>query len=613
MADEEGPPVSNVLRHPVLERYDRGEPPGGGPPGGGQPEAPDFWEACPFQVLGRGAGRYWFLDATGELVDVTGAALAHYSKLLELCAGERDWLLARFRQLDSDGNPTAWFVVREAVAAIMRRAGTLASFDAEIPRRRYGLWRVADGYALHRGETIDWCGVERRAGFVEERALWLRLSPRPSVGAPADASLGRELEALFSTWNWRHSASPGVLLGLVVSGWIAGALDWRPHGLVVGEAGSGKTTLLRDVIAGLCPLTRYLNDYTEPGLRQLLSESATSIVLDEAEGDSGTEQRLRRTIEMLRRASSGSGVQSVKGSADHVARQFTLSGSAIMGAIFPPPLEPQDASRFTVLELGPLDPDGAAKLPPASFALRHGAALWGRAIAQVARIDWLIGILRARIIARGYGARLADQLATIAACRWVMVRDTEDDPRGGDVDDDADVLLAVVEHLFVDETERVEAGAGNQALGRLLMTALDMAGDKKALGQVLARVRVLARDIAAAAQEVEAANLVAENRLELRKLDALLQAHGVRWGACEDARGDAPAPPNGLFVVVGAHPRLERAFADTSWAGKRWGAALRQLPGALGSSDVRPQRIGGAKLRVVWVPEIYFGAPESGT
>ncbi len=609
MADEDEPPVSNVLRHPVLERYDRGEPPGGGPPGGGYPEAPDLWESAPFQVLGRGDGRFWFLDKEGALVDAAANSLAQWPTLLGLCGGEKEWLVQHFRQLDRDGNPTAWFNVREATASVMRRAGALPPFDAEIPRRRYGLWKVAGGYALHRGDAIDWCGDERRAGFVEERALWLRLSPRPGAGASADAALGRALEALFATWNWRHASSPAVLLGLVVSGWIAGALEWRPHGFVVGEAGSGKTTLLRDVIAGLCPLTRYLNDYTEPGLRQLLSESATSIVLDEAEGDASTEQRLRRTIEMLRRASSGSGVQSVKGSADHVARQFTLSGSAIMGAIFPPPLEPQDASRFTVLQLNPLD-TVAPQESPAAFAARHGPALWGRAIREVSRILRLFGILRARIIARGYPARLADQLATIAACRWVMVRGVEDDPRDADAEDGVDEPLAVVEHLLVDEVDRVADGAGNQALGRLLMSTLDMAGDKKTLGQVLARARTLLLRIGAAPTDLDAANTVTEDRAELRKLEALLEGHGVRWAACESARGaDAPAPPMGLFVVVAAHPRLERAFADTAWSGRRWGEALRQLPGALGGRDVGPQRVGGARSRVVWVPEAHFEPP----
>ena len=606
MEDEGAAPVSNVLRHPVLDRYDRGEPSGGGPPGGGSPEAPDLWETCPFQVLGRGDGQFWFLDSNGSLVEVAATALAQWPTLLGLCGGEKEWLIANFRAFDREGSPTSWFNVREATAAVMRRAAALPPFDAEMPRRRYGLWKVAGGYALHLGDRVEWSGEELRAGFVAERALWLRLSPRLGCAAPADAALGAELEALFATWSWRHPSSPAVLLGLTVSGWIAGALDWRPHGFVVGEAGSGKTTLLRDLIAGLCSLTRYLNDYTEPGLRQLLSETAASIVLDEAEGDASTEQRLRRTIEMLRRASSGSGVQSVKGSADHVAKQFTLSGSAIMGAIFPPPLEPQDASRFTVLQLSPLDPARQSTTAPGAFATRHGAALWGRAIDAIGRVTRLIELLRGRIIARGYPARLADQLATIAACRWVMVRDVAQDPAGADAEDGADEPLAIVEHLFVDETDRIADGAGNQALGRLLMSPLDMAGDKKTLGQALFRARRLALRIAEAVTDVEAANTVTDDRGELRKLESLLEAHGVRWAACEAARGDAPAPPDGLYVVVAAHPRLERAFAETAWSGRRWGEALRQLPGALGGRDLSPQRVGGMKARVVWVPGALF-------
>ncbi len=598
----------------VFDIWDSGERPKRGdlppPPPSGPPEQADPWPTCPFTPLGAGAGRYWFLDAQGALTDVPSSTLAQWPKLLELCAGDRAWLVTNFPAFDKEGLPIDWFNLRSATGAIMRRCAEMPPFDAEMARRRYGLWKVADGYALHLGDRIEWCGGEERAGFVRENVLWLRLSPRGGHAAPADVSLGAELEKLLATWSWRDKKGAGIMLGLMVSGWIAGALPWRPHGFVVGEGGSGKTTLLRDVIGGLCPLTRYLNDYTEPGIRQLLSESATCIVLDEAEGDSGTEMRLRRTIEMLRRASSGSGVQSVKGSSDHTAKQFTLTGSAIMGAILPPPLEPQDASRFTVLELDRLVPT-LSESDITAFVARNGPALWGRAIAEISRILALVKILRQRIIDRGFPARIADQLATIAACRWVMLRDAGDDPRSADVEDGPDEALAIVDHLFTTDDERVADSTGNQALGRLLMSAVDMAGDKKTLGQVLNRHRWVTKFLITSAGDREQDEERKVRTAEGEKLDALLQGHGVRWGGCEAARADgAPAPPLGLFVCVAAHPRLERAFADTAWTGKRWGAALAQLPGALGGRALPPQRIGGHKPRVVWVPAVLFEAPE---
>ena len=604
----------------VLKMWDDGEKPGRGdlpPPPPPPPVSDDPWAECPFSPLGSGGGRYWFIASDGNLVDMPATTLAQWSKLLELCGGGHAWFKENYPAFDRDGLPLDWFNVRQAVGGIMRRCAELPLFDAEIERRRYGLWKVPGGYALHLGDRVEWRGESRRAGFVADNRLWLRLSPRAGHAEPASAALGQELRAWLARWNWADPHAPDILLGLIVAGWLAGALAWRPHGFIVGEGGTGKSTLLRDVVAALCSLTRYFNDYTEPGVRQLLSESATSIILDEAEATRETEARMLRVLEMLRRASSGSGVQSVKGGADHAAHVFTMAGQAIMGAIFAPPMEPQDASRFTVLDLLPLEAVGDGVADPASqaaaFAAEHGPALWGRALGDIARIHRLIAVLRRRIIARGYSPRLADQLGTIAACRWAMVRDAADDPASADVEDGPDEPLVIVEHLFVDDADRVMDSAGNQALGRLQSSALDMVGDKRTLAQVLNRLRWISKFLATHNGDATWAEECRLRSEEFGKLDALLQGHGVRWGRCERARRDAaPQAPLGLFVSASPHPRLERAFAETAWTGKRWAAALSRLPGALGGRALGPQWIDHVKCRCVWVPAAHFAEPEEG-
>lgn len=585
------------------------------PPPSGAPPGLDPWPTCPFSLLGSDGSAYWFINESGALVSLAPSSLAQWANILALTGTRQDWLVEHFRALDREGNPTNQFSARAAASAIMARAAALPPFDAALPRRRYGLWPVPGGHALHLGDRILWRGDDERAGFVRHGAIWLRLAPRPAPAPPADSALGARLERMLGAWRWRDQCGPAVMLGLIVSGWLAGALAWRPHGFVVGEAGSGKTTLLRDFIGALCPLTRYLNDYTEPGLRQLLSETAACIVLDEAEADAATEQRLRRSIEMLRRASSGVGVQSVKGTADHRAREFTLTGSAIMGAIFLPPLEVQDASRFTVLELAALDAadHGGPRLEEAlAFAADHGPALWGRAVANVGRAVQLIGVLRARLIGRGYSARLADQLATIAGCRWIIVRDEADDPRDVNGDDGADEALAIVEGIaMAAEEDRATETSGAQALRRLLTAPADMTGDKQTLGQVLNRLRC-AMDLLArlSATDASFADEIRHRTEEAAKLDALLQGHGLRWMRAPAAvAGTSPAPPLGLMVTVAAHPRLERVFADTAWGGRRWGAALAQLPGAVGGKALPAQRIGSVKTRAVWLPETLFEPP----
>ena len=583
-------------------------PPPPKPPDGEPPVSEDPFASAPFHCLGASdSGRYWFLDHDGGLTDLTSRDLGAWTTLYQLCGGHNEWLVRHFRRFDRDGNPVDDFNIKQAVAAIMQQSSAQPRFDPTMPRRRYGVWPIAGGHALHLGETVIWNGEPERSGFMRAGALWVQLAGRAAPGEPAPVDRGLALEALLNTWHWQDAENGAALmLGLAVSGWIAGALRWRPHGLVIGEGGTGKTTLLRDLLAPLCPLTRYMNDYTEPGLRQLLSETAAAMILDEAEADASSESRLRRTIEMLRRASSGSGVQSVKGSSDHTAKQFTITGSAIMGAILPPPLEPQDAMRFTVLVLKQLTAaadDGAI----AAFALKEGPGLWGRALARLDDVLALIPALRDRLVSRGASVRLADQLATIAGCRWIMVSD--DMPNLAEPEE-LDEPLAVVRELAKQDLGNAVDSGGNMALQRLLTTPVDMVGDKLTLGQVLQRFRMaqwyLEADAPPIADPAAAAFAVEEREsrvAEHAKLGELLESYGVRWRVCRAAAtAENPAPP-GLFVTTAAHPRLMRAFDGTAWTGRRWGAAFEQLPGVLSGRALTAQRIGGVVVRCVWLPE----------
>lgn len=566
------------------------------------------WDDPPFEVLGKAGLHYWFIDRTGEIIALHAAALGQWPSLVTLCGGE-DWLKTHWRATDREGNPLNAFNARKAGIAIMTRAAAEPLFDEMEPRRRYGLWPVPGGAALHLGRRVLWCGAERDAGFRDAGGLWPRLAPRPAPAAPAAASVAADLETLLRRWNWAHADGPAVLLGIIANGMLGGCSPWRAHAVVIGMEGSGKTTLLRDVVAPLCPLTRYLNSYTEAGLRQMLSETAAALILDEADSASGRDDMmLQRVIEMLRRASSGSGLQAVKGGSDHSARQFSVTASAVLGAILPPPLTPQDASRFTVLQLNPLqnvtDIDDILQ-----FVAKLGPAIWGRMVAGVDRVRALFPMLRRHLIARGNTPRNADQLAIIAAARWVLVEDA--DPR-----DDPEELgepLACVEWLIEAEADRLADSGGNQALQRLLAAPADMSGDKLTLGQLLDRARELPPMLRAVEGRDTAAMTAAEQDLakdgpgKLAQAKQLLSAHGVRWGRCPlepppDSPVDAPPPPIGLYVAVSAHPRLTRVFTDTPWAAQRWGAALQQLPGALSSKAVGTIRMGGGKPRCCWVP-----------
>jgi hypothetical protein len=592
----------------ILDAWDKGAPmPKGGPPPAEPPvprgEPDDPWQGAPFVCLGKAGQSYWFFDAAGEIVSLSARALGQWQDVLGLCGGRQDWLAAHWPAFDRDGVPTGGFNVRGVAAAVMRRCGEIPAFDPNEPRRRYGLWPVADaegrpGAALHLGKSVLWCGEELRAGFSRAGALWPAMAPRPAPAPPCGAEVGRQLEALLARWNWAHADAPAVLLGLVVNGMLGALASWRAHGFVVGEFGCGKSALLT-FIAGLCPLTYYRNDFTAAGVRQALSETSALVVLDEAEGDDRGDAMLKQVIELLRKSSSGQGVAGVRGSPEQQARSFSVAAAALMGATLPPALPAQDASRFTMLQLRPLPPDSTpVEAECQAFLATHAMGLWGRAVASAGRIVGLFRLFKERLVAGGATRRAADQLGIIAACHWAMTQEPYHDPREDAPENYAEALRPVA-WLVVKDADRELDSGGNQALQRLLSMPLDMAGDKLLLGQALGRYRHLGRQLA----EMDATWPDREaTKAEQDKLDRLMQAHGVRWATMPLQPSDeAPAPPPGLYVAAGSHSRLLRAFDGTPWAGQRWAAAIAQLPEARGGRDAPPVRIGGAKMRACWV------------
>jgi hypothetical protein len=401
----------------------------------------------------------------------------------------------------------------------------------------------------------------RRAGFRAWGALW-PARPRCPLPAniPASAFQAAGLEAMFGRWNWLQPEAASLFFGAYAAGLLGAAIGWRPHTLVVGAAGTGKSSLMAAYLAA-SPLAESQNDYTEAGLRQALNSRARPALLDEAEGDLEGAVKLRKVIGMLRLASGGAGVQSVKGSPDGTAKRFEVIVAAVLGAILPPALDPQDATRITRLDLRPRTPDG--KPLPSEEEIQNlrvlAPALWARGLAGIARFERALLRLRAEIMARGCTPRLADQLGTILAARHMMLSDH--DLEAGEETD----LCTQFAAFLPAEIDQRQDGGPTMCLNHLLQSPsrTHRNGEQPSIGSLVRRA------------------LAGPDSTDGSAANDSLQAHGLR------VRLYPPKAPDASLhlLVADGHPQLLAIYANTPWGAKRWREDLLRLP------DSRPDNL----------------------
>lgn len=534
-------------------------------------ELPD----CPVTALGMRDGICWFFDAKGQLRGLNATQMANRGNLDLLLCAEVAWAAAAYPAFDKEGTPTGDYQVKAVSRHLIRACADAGLFRDDEPRRGPGVWRDEAGVpVLHLGDTVITLKPDRerrRAGFRAGGALW---PAHPSIRPPARPALAedvRKLEALFRRWNWGGLPHERIFLGLWAAGLLGAAIRWRPHGLVVGEAGSGKTTLM-EFYETISPLAVFSNDATEAGLRQDLSGRAAPLLIDEAEGDSDGAPRIQRVIELLRRASGGGGARSLRGSAGGHSQKFVVMSPALLGAILPPVLLPQDSSRITRMDILKRDPAATQGLPDAeevAWARKAAPAFWGRALAGLPRFGENFAVLRQALLARGCAMRLVDQVGTILAARAMMLRDDPLAPA------EADEEVAAVAWLAPSEADQAGDGGPASCLQHLLQSALEVTwnGARPTVGFCVARALLPDCD-----REREA-----------------LEEHGLRVSAYPSgALGKAS------LYVAERHPRLARLYEGTQWAGGRWREDLRRLPGAI--TPEHPQRIGKAKPRCTVLP-----------
>ncbi|MEL6316055.1 MAG: hypothetical protein AAFR16_00280, partial [Pseudomonadota bacterium] len=545
--------------------------------------------------VGHADGKYFLLSSAGELRSIAGKDLEAGKMVFDLFVGGEvggtpveDWLEVYFPQRARRADPAhSGFDARAAGRWLMRccRIEGLMNPRAEV--RSLGLWRGKGGAAMvHAGEHVVWAGGARAAGFRGSgREIYPASAGDEFEGAEMSAMpaadcadyrirLAALRDDIQAGWAWSREDDCAAWWGWLGQAALGAYPGWRAHLWTYGKRGSGKSTLAETAAALLGPMSHGLwNDITEAAVRQSADRQSRAFLFDEREPSPEGIGKLQALVELFRNLSGG-GARVQRGSSDHGGRSFVLNGAGSLSSILPPPLDPQDASRFVVLGLDPRRRREAADLARLARIVRErgvlGAELWRYVLAQAHRWDPTVAAYRGLVEGMGGEPRDAETIGAVLA-GYDLLFEAAPEPSAERLELRAPAARALLEAAQA----AAEMGEGEQCLSRLLDTTVHFGAGKS---HHLARL-VYHGIHGDEMQRGEARRCL--SRLGLR----------VRSG---DAGGE-------LLITPRKHAGLDASvYARTRWAAGGHAAALKLLDGVRVGP---PTKVGGANVRPIVVPE----------
>lgn len=577
---------------------------------------PSVPKDCPIKTLGIGTDGQtcWYLNVLGQLVPL--GPRDHGKNNLHALFAPRTNLLSKYWPrwsapvFEGRGNARVQvkpseivgFAQDDASEALIAACGKAGIFDAHGRVRGRGAHRGKNStLVVHYGDRVmlarpnlmggpaaaEWFDTGLHDGYVYPAAA---PTPRPHHESGGAVEVERLL-SLISTWHWRRGHLDAMLaLGWIAQSSIAGALHWRSHLFVTGGRGTGKSTFngkegLCDRVLGTGALRT--GNATEAAVRQMLRAQTIPVIFDEFEPNAFNQHKLAAVLELARVASSGGDIH--RGSSDHKAAEFVLNSAFQFSAILTPHMEPQDRSRFAILELEPLregtkriDLDGA-NLPAigAVLARRMLDGWWRWNETFLAYHDALTG--------KGHSARSADTFGTLLAAADLALYDEMPSadllydwaqqcaPQSlAEISDTAEDHQACLTHLTT-TTVQARGGDARETVGTWIGKALNV-------------------KIGGEAEAEKAREKLGE--LGLKLVNARRRPDDGSGRASFGAVEHMPGQPCYLAVAQ-SHRALAEVFGQTKFQAGGWGQTLARAPAAIRGVKAK---FGRQSLTAVLVP-----------
>ena len=204
----------------------------------------------------------------------------------------------------------------------------------------------------------------------------------------------REVEDVFSKWNWKYKSSPSVVTSLIACTWIQSIWDWRPLVAIAGDSDTGKSLIMDAVLhRGIFgPISVFCMKPTEAAIRQEMKHHGRVLLLDEFEADSNRQ----KVLELFRTSSRGG--KTLRGTADHRGARFGLKNIVWVSSIETGLRKQADRNRFIMLELNeiPKHQHGRIDLPSESQLRELGIKLLAVALIHHQEARRLAALLKGR-------------------------------------------------------------------------------------------------------------------------------------------------------------------------------------------------------------------------
>ncbi|MBO9451459.1 hypothetical protein J7426_14390 [Tropicibacter sp. R16_0] len=546
----------------------------------GDEKEPILPRGFPVQPLGMSGGRFHFLTARGEKVELTAGSMTNRANLVALVTGvpgDLEHLAAIAPPVRRD----IGFNAPKAADVLMRACSALPLFDGDMPIRHTGTWRASTSHpVVHLGESL-WAGEkERRDGRRVAGALYpavpSRQAPSHELCTASDLEWIRDRIQRF--WNWGSPDNADILIGWIGQAALGQYPSWRTHCYIKGKHGSGKSTLLKvvsDLLGGMS--LGVLNSTSAAALRQTTNRMAVARIIDEAEGSSVIEE----VIATFRLMSNAEGAQVSKGTADHAGIKFQVYGAGLLASIIPGGMTPQDLSRFVVLPLGARErvenPEDQAMLLAEleGDAKALGPKVWARMLSLAPdRWDASFRIYNSLVQGLGGDARAGDTIGAILTGWDLMLFDAPlICPASGEAQRDRMSRARDIATPLVAQAKRAEEEGEAERFLRIY------------LGTYINKDHGGAITVAEVIEKMQKAGDDYDSNLLGRLAGRLLPG---------------PEGRRDLFIANGANPQLNRAMAGTRW---REGAHIDALDTheEITKPD-KPVRVAGRPMRGRIIP-----------